>query len=201
MPTRRVLAGLLILAAGCGHRRLPRLPTPADIAEINDVALGDPAGIQLHYRDARPCPPGACTVESLRPVPEGPPSQVRRILSADQRRLAVLTDSGDVWTLDISKVAGASTHPGRRLADPVVGGLFGLVLGGLVAVSIGTLNQSGPDTSADPGAGHPLPVGAMIGTMVGFTVAGVVAGVLIDRQFPSVETFEFHDGDDAGPRR
>ena len=81
----RLLAGLLVLTAGCAHRRLPGPPTAAEIAEINQVAAKDPAGMRVVYLDPDPCGPGACTVESVRPVSDGPPSKIRRILSADGR--------------------------------------------------------------------------------------------------------------------
>jgi hypothetical protein len=82
-----------------------------------------------------------------------------------------------------------------------MGGVFGLVLGGLFALSIGALSQPGPDVNVDPGTAHPVPVAAMIGTWVGFTVAGIVVGALIDRRFPAEETFEFSEGGAWAPGR
>ncbi len=190
MLPRRVLAGLLVLAAGCGHRRLARLPTPGDVAELNQLAAGDPAGIRLEYRPPSACGPGPCTVQSIGPAP---PARVRRILSADDRQLTVVADSGEVWILDISRVAAASTQPPRPARGAAVGGVLGLVLGGLIALSIGVLSEPGPDAPVDAGPAHPLPVAAMAGTVVGFTLAGAIAGALVERRFPTVERFDFAD--------
>ncbi len=203
MLKRRLLTGLLVLAAGCAHRRLPRLPTAADVAELNDLAAGDPAGIRIYYRDATPCGPGPwpCPVESLGSVRGASPVQVRRILSADERRLTVVAASGEVWVLDMSKVAGASTQPAKPVRGALVGGVFGLVLGGLVALSIGVLSEPGPDAPVDAGPAHPLPAAAMIGSIVGFTVAGAVVGALVDHRFPTVERFYFDEDSDPSALR
>ncbi len=69
------------------------------------------------YAEPNPCAPGACAVESVRPVSDGPPLKIRRIVSADGQHLTVATDSGEVWHLDISKVAGVTTQaPNPRAA-------------------------------------------------------------------------------------
>ena len=87
MFARGVYVGGLLLVAGCGHHPVGRPPTPAEIAEINDLAAGDPAGMRLY------------ATEPLRPIPDAPPN-MRRILSADEHQLTVVTDSGDVWLME-----------------------------------------------------------------------------------------------------
>ncbi len=189
----RLLAGLLVLSPGCGHRRLPGAPTPAEIAEINEVAGKDPAGIRLDYADAKPCPPGACTVESVRPVFDGPPSKIRRIVSADGQHLTVVTDSGEIWHLDISKVAGVTTQAPHPARAAVAGSLGGLALGGLVALTIAFFSGPGPDvntTPIDPG-GHSPSTAAVVGALVGCTLAGALLGVAIDYHSPTPERFQF----------
>ena len=81
-----------------------------------------------------PATGGTCTVEGPRPVFDVPPSEIERIASVDAGQLTVVTQTGEVWHLDLSKVAGVTTRHRATLSGGIVGGGFGFVLGGLTAL-------------------------------------------------------------------
>jgi len=188
MLARSVYVGLVLLVAGCGHHPVGRPPTPADIAEINDFAAGDPAGMRLYAGERERA------TDPVRPIPDAPP-RIRRILSADEHQLTVATDAGDVWLIEMEKVAGVAIRSRRPGRAALAGGAAGLGVGAVLALGELVFSGPGPDAqvTATPGP-HPLPVALAVGTLIGFTVAGAVAGILIDRHSPASDTFGFGGG-------
>jgi hypothetical protein len=190
---RVVLVGLLALVWGCAHHEVGRPPSGPEIADMNKAG-GGPAGMNLLYVSPDPCRTEGCTVETVRPVSGGAPSKIRQIVSADERQLTVVSESGEVWHLDMSTVAGVTAPSRTFVRGTLIGGGVGLAVGALVALGEIAFSGSWPDAQVDASPGHPVSAGTIVGTMVGFTLVGAIIGALIDHHSPGLETFDFGGG-------
>ena len=190
ISSRVAVITALALLAGCAHvRRVGRPPSPAEVEEINSSTTGEPRTFMLHYFDPnRPCDGGTCTVEGPRPVFDVPPSEIQRIASVEAGQLTVVTRTGEVWHLDLSKVAGVRTRHRATLQGGIVGGGVGLVLGGFVALfASGPLPDASYPQSAPPGAA------TLVGIVATSTVIGVIVGALIGHAVFARDSFEIGD--------
>ena len=170
----------LALLTGCAHvRRVGRPPSQGEVEEINSSTTGEPGTFTIHYLDpVRPCDGGTCTVERSRAVFNVPPSEIQRIASVEAGQLTVVTQTGEVWHLDLSKVAGVTTRHRATLSGGIVGGGFGFVLGGLTALfadggsPLPAYPQSPPPSSATLVAIVLIPtvIGAVVGALVGHAI-------------------------------
>jgi len=178
------------LITGCAHvRRVGRPPSRDEVEEINSSTSGEPGTFAIHYFDpSNPCDGGTCTVEGPRPVFDVPPSEIERIASVEAGQLTVVTQMGDVWHLDLSKVAGVTTRHRATLSGGIVGGGFGLVLGGLMA-----LFASGPLPDASYPQSAPSSSATLVGIMATSTVIGALVGALVGHAAFARDSFEIGD--------
>ncbi len=190
MAARLVLVTAVALSIGCAHvRRVGRPPSPEEIEEINGSASGEPGTFTIHYFDpTRPCDGGTCTVEGPRPVFDVPPSEIERIVSAEAGQLTVVAQTGELWHLELSKVGGVTTHHRATLSGGIVGGGFGLVLGGLTA-----LFASGPLPDAPYPQSAPPSSATLVGIVAVSTVVGAVVGALVGHAVFARDSFEIGD--------
>ena len=178
------------LAGGCAHvHRVGRPPSPAELDEINGSASGEPGTFTVHYFDpTRPCDGGTCTAEGPRPVFDAPPFEIERIVSASAGQLTVVTQTGDLWHLELSKVAGVTTRHRATLSGGIVGGGFGLVFGGLSAL---LASGAPPDTPYPQSASSSS--ATLVGIAAAFTVVGALVGALVGHAMFARESFEIGD--------
>ena len=170
-------------------RRVGRPPSPDEIEEINGSASGEPGTFTIHYFDpTRPCDGGTCTVEGPRPVFDVPPFEIERIVSVEAGQLTVVTQTGDVWHLELSKVAGVTTRHRATLAGGIVGGGFGLVFGGLSAL---LASGAPPDTSYPQSA--PSSSATLVGIVAVSTAVGALVGALVGHAMFARDSFEIGD--------
>lgn len=180
----------LALMTGCAHvSRVGRPPSQDEVEEINRSASGEPGTFAIHYFDpTRPCDGGTCTVEGQRPVFDVPPSEIERIVSVDAGQLTVVTQTGDVWHLDLSRIAGVTTRHRATLAGGIAGGGFGLVLGGLMA-----LLASGPLPDAPYPPSPPSSSATLVAIVATSTVVGALVGALVGHAVFARDSFEIGD--------
>jgi hypothetical protein len=181
----------LTLMAGCAHHRVGRPPTAREIAEMNEESGDGAAAMTLYYVDqSHPCGGGACVVDGARPVSNTPPFEIERIVGVDEQRMTVVSRSGDVWHLDLSQVAGVTTHGHATWQGSVVGGSLGLAVGGLFAlVASGGILVDPPITSY----GHSSSDTTAVAILVGFTVVGAIIGAVAGYHARTNDTYEFGD--------
>ena len=180
----------LALSTGCAHVcRVGRPPSPAEVEEINSSASAEPGTFSIHYFDpTRPCAGGTCNAEEQRPVFDVPPSEIERIVSVEAGQLTVVAQTGDVWHLDLSKVAGVTTRHRATLSGGIVGGGFGLLLGGLTAL----FASGGSPLPAYPPSAPPSSA-TLVGIVVVPTVIGAVVGALVGHAVFARDSFEIGD--------
>ena len=180
----------LALSSGCTHvSRVGRPPSQDEIEEINSSASGEPGTFVVHYLDpTRPCDGGTCTVEGPRPVFDVPPFEIERIESVNAGQLTVVAQTGDVWHLDLSKVAGVTTRHRATLTGGIVGSGFGLALGGLMA-----LFASGPLPDAPYPQTAPSSTTTLVGIVATSTVVGAIVGALVGHAAFARDSFEIGD--------
>ena len=180
----------LALITGCAHvRRVGRPPSQDEVEEINSSASGGPGTFAIHYSDpSRPCDGGTCSVEGPRPVFDVPPSEIERIVSVEAGQLTVVAQTGDVWHLDLSKVAGVTTLHRATLQGGLAGGGFGLVFGGLTAL----FASGGSPLPAYPPSAPPSSA-TLVGIVVVSTVIGAVVGALVGHAVFARDSFEIGD--------
>ena len=177
------------LSLGCAHvRRVGRPPSPADLDDINGSASGELGTFTLRYFDpGKPCE-GTCTVEGPRPALDIPPSEIGRIVSVDAGQMTVVAQTGEVWHLDLSRVAGVTTRHPATLAGGLVGGGFGLVFWGLTA-----LFASGPLPDAPYPQSAPPSSATLAGIVVVSTAIGALVGALVGHAVFARDSFEIGD--------
>ena len=177
------------LSIGCVHvHRVGRPPTPAELDEINGSASGEPGTFTVHYFEpGQPCD-GTCTVEGPRPAFDIPPSEIARIVSVDAGQMTLVAQTGEVWHLQLSKVAGVTTRHRATLAGGIVGGGFGLVFGGLLA-----LLASGPLPDAPYPQSAPPSSATLVGIAATSTVVGALVGALVGHAMFARDSFEIGD--------
>jgi hypothetical protein len=178
------------LTAGCAHvRRVGRPPSQEEVDEINSSTSGELGTFAIRYFDpSRPCEGGICTAEGPRPVFDVPPSEITRIVSVGAGQLTVVAQTGDVWHLELSKVAGVTTHHRATLAGGIAGGGFGFVLGGLTALFAG----GGVPDAAYPQSPPPSSATVMA-IMVTSTAVGALVGALVGHAVFARDSFEIGD--------
>lgn len=178
------------LITGCAHvRRVGRPPSQGEVEEINSSAGGELGTFAIRYFDpAQPCDGGTCTVEGPRPVFDVPPSEIERIVSVEPGRLTVVTHAGDLWHLDLSKVAGVTTRHRATLQGGIAGGGFGLAVGGLLA-----LFASGPSPDASYPQSAPSSTATLVGIVATSTVVGALIGALVGHAVVARDSFEMGD--------
>jgi len=184
-----VVTALALLAA-CAHvRRVGRPPSQGEVEEINSSTSGEPGTFGIHYFDpTKPCDGGTCAVEGPRPVFDVPPSEIERIVSVGAGQLTVVARTGAVWHLDLSNVAGLTTRHRATLSGGIVGGGFGLVLGGLTA-----LFASGPLPDAPYPQSAPSSTATLVGIVATSTVIGAIVGALVGHAVFARDSFEIGD--------
>ncbi len=190
ISSRVAVITALALLAGCAHvRRVGRPPAQGEVEEINSSTAGEPGTFTLHYFDpVRPCDGGTCTVEGSRAVFNVPPSEIQRIASVEPGQLTVVTQTGELWHLDLSKVAGVTTWHRATLSGGIVGGGFGLVLGGFTA-----LFASGPLPDASYPQSAPPSRATLVGIVATSTVVGMIVGALVGHSVFARDSFEIGD--------
>ncbi len=178
------------LITGCAHvRRVGRPPSGDEVADINSSASGEPGTFAIHYFDpTRPCDAGTCTVEGARPVVDFPPSEIERIVSVDAGQLTVVAQTGDVWHLDLSTVAGVTTRHRATLAGGIAGGGFGLVVGGFLAL----FASGGSPLPAYPPS-PPSSSATLVGIVATSTLVGALVGALVGHAVFARDSFEIGD--------
>lgn len=182
----------LTLVAGCASvRRVGRPPSVEEIDRINRSASGDPGSFTVHYIDPfNPCAGETCSVEG-RPILDGRPADLERIISADPRELSVVAQSGAAWRLDLSNVAGVTTYHRATLAGTLAGGGIGLGFGALFALAF---SGPGPDTyAASYPQNHPTSVWTPIAVAAVFTGLGAIVGAVVGHAVLARDSFEFGD--------
>ena len=90
-----------------------------------------------------PCAAGGCNVDGPRPISDTPPFAVERIVSADDRRLTVVADSGDVWQIENSRLAGVTTRHRATTSGILAGGSVGLGLSAIIPESLNRTKKAG----------------------------------------------------------
>ena len=178
------------LTAGCAHvSRVGRPPSQEEVDQINSSTSGEPGTFAIRYFDpSSPCDGGTCTVEGPRPVFDVPPSEIERIVSAEAGQLTVVARTGNLWHLDLSTVAGVTTHHRATLAGGIAGGGVGLVIGGLMALFA---NGGVPDAAYPQ---SPPPSSAtLVGIMATSTVVGALVGALVGHAVFARDSFELGD--------
>lgn len=178
------------LITGCAHvRRVGRPPSGDEVADINSSTSGEPGTFAIHYFDpTRPCDGGTCSVEGPRPVVDVPPSEIERIVSVDAGQLTVVAQTGDVWHLDLSTVAGVTTLHRATLGGGIAGGGFGLVVGGLLALFAG---GDSPLPAYPPSP--PSSSATLVGIVATSTLVGALVGALIGHAVFARDSFEIGD--------
>jgi hypothetical protein len=187
-----VLCVALTLGSGCAHHRVGRPPTAREIAEINEESSAGGTAMTVYYVDQEhPCGAGACAVDGPRPDSNTPPFEIERIVGVDEQRMTVVAKSGDVWQLDLTQLAGVTTHGHATWQGSVVGGSLGLVLGGLVALyasdpAAGILGDPPVMSSGQSSSGT-----TAVEILVGFTVVGAIIGAIAGYNAHTNDTYEF----------
>jgi hypothetical protein len=184
------LVTTVALGIGCAHvHRVGRPPSPAELDEINGSASGEPGTFTVHYLDpTRPCDGGSCTVEGPRPVFDVPPFEIERIVSVQAGQMTVVAQTGAVWHLELSRVAGVSTRHRATLAGGLAGGGFGLAMGGLMAVL-----ASGPLPDAPYPQSAPPSSATLVGIVAVSTAVGALLGALVGHAMLARDSFELGD--------
>jgi hypothetical protein len=183
------LVAVAALVVGCAHvHRLRRPPSQAELDDINGSASGEVGTFTLRYFDlGQPCN-GTCTVEGPRPAFDIPPSEIARIVSVDAAQMTVVAQTGEIWHLQLSKVAGVTTRHRATLAGGIVGGGFGLVFGGLTA----SLAGGGVPDAAYPQSAPPSST-TLVGIVAVSTAVGALIGALVGHSMFARDSFEIGD--------
>ena len=191
--------GVLALASGCAHHRVVgRPPTVAEIQGINQAGEG-PQPMLLHYVDPEhPCGGGVCASDGSRSISDTPPLQIERILDADDRQVRVVAQTGDTWSLDLSKLAGVSTRSTAAADGGVAGAMAGLALGGAVVFLAYFFSGSPADAPVNERS-QPLSAPAAIGTCLISTAIGAAIGAIIGDHMTRTATFDFGGGHLVAP--
>ena len=188
----------LTLVVGCAYQhQVGYPPSVGEIAEINRAGGGQP--ISVHYVDPLAvCVGGACTVSGATSVPSGPPPDIERIVSADNHQLAVVTTSGERWTLPADGVLGVTTRGHATWQGGLVGGLLAFPVGGLFALFF---SGPGPDVNVDPpDSGGRSSTARSVGIIVGFTAVGAIIGAIVGYHSASFDTYQLgNTGRSFGP--
>jgi hypothetical protein len=184
------LVTAVALNIGCAHvHRVGRPPSPAELDEINGSASGEPGTFTVHYFEpTKSCDGGSCTIEGARPVFDVPPFEIERITSVEAGQMTVVAQTGEVWHLDLSKVAGVTTQHRATLAGGFAGGGFGLAVGGLMA-----LFASGPLPDASYPQSAPSSSATLVGIVVVSTAIGALVGALVGHAMFARDSFEIGD--------
>ena len=99
-----------------------------------------------------------------------------------------MAQTGEVWHLDLSKVAGVTTHHRATFAGGIAGGGFGFVIGGLLALFA---NGGVPDAAYPQ---SPPPSSAtLVGIMATSTAVGALVGALVGHAVFARDSFEIGD--------
>jgi len=102
--------------------------------------------------------------------------------------MTVVTRTGEVWHLDLSKVAGVRTRHRATLQGGIAGGGLGLAVGSLLA-----LFASGPLPDASYPQSSPASSATLVGIMATSTVVGALIGALIGHAVFARDSFEIGD--------
>ena len=154
----------------------------------------------LRYLDpVSPCGAGACTVDSPRPVSDTPPFGVERIVDADSQHLTVVAETGDVWHLEVSKLAGVTTRGPATLSGGIVGGSIALGITGPLMLLLYESYGGWPDApvSSYGLAAQKTALPYVAATAV-FTAIGAAIGAVIGHYSLTTASFDFGGGHQLG---
>jgi hypothetical protein len=193
-----IAALALMFIAGCAHyHRVGSPPTVDDIAEINLAGGGQP--ISVSYVDSlASCVGGLCSVSGASSVPSGPPSDIQRIVSAEQHQLTVVTSSGERWTLPADGVLAVTTRGHATGQGALGGGVFGLLVGSLVAY-VAYAGNIGADQTVESYGHKPASAGTALTIWAGVTAVGALVGTIVGSHTSSFDTYQLGPGPSLGP--
>jgi hypothetical protein len=195
-----VLLAVAALASGCAFdRTVGRPPTPDEIETINRSAGEGPTAMTVRYVDPQhPCAGGACSVEGPRPVSDSPPFGIARIVGVDPNQMTVVAETGDVWHLDVSKLAGVTTRGPATLSGSIAGGVAGLAVAGVLLLFLHEFTGADVPVSSGQSPSQLPSTTAQVSLTVVCTSVGAIIGAIAGHQRPTFEDFDFGGGHQLG---
>jgi hypothetical protein len=184
-----------IWTVGCAHHAtVGRPPTANEIEEINRETAQGAGTMLLHYVDPEHlCGGGVCTVDGPRPTLDTPPLVIERITEANDRQMAVVAETGDVWHLDLSTVGGVTTRSRATGPGAVAGAAAGLAFGGVLVLFAEILSEPWPDAPVTA-MSRPVSAGGAVATVLVSTTVGAIIGSIVGHRTLRSAIFDFGGG-------
>jgi hypothetical protein len=199
-----VSCAVMAVVSGCAYdRTVGRPPTADEIEAINRSAARSAAegatAMTVRYLDPQnPCAGGVCSVEGLRPISDSPPFRIERIVEVDAKQMTVVAETGDVWHLDMSKLAGVTTRGPATLSGSLAGGVVGLAAAGVLLLFIHEFTGADVPVSAGQSPSQLPSTTAQVGLTTVCTSVGAIIGTIVGHQRRTFEDFDFGGGHQLG---